>query len=582
MLRSQAPPRSLFQRAFGLRGTQDAPPFVKWPLVALALALPVAAVMFGRGIHERTSAWLAMRDVRAAERFTSEGRPAAARQVLVDAFEKRPREPVVLRALAKAVAEAHPAQAKYLLEQLGALGAAMPEDALILAPVLARLGDLAGAEAALASADSPAAARTRGEVALIFRQPEIAAQCLRSALERNPSDYRAAILLGQSLAQGPTMPRRGEGVDRLLAELAAASAEGRFEDVHQCVMALARLPAEAHDRSPAVIKALESLPSRFPAARVLRAILSPGGGALNRVLARLETEHVEDRIEAARVLQAQNLHECLTLWLAPDHAAADSTLLGLYLDSLMALSQWEAAAKLAGKTGVLTPASRHLLQALVFLREKGGDSHQARELLERAMNSAAREGRWGTFLAVGRVALEFDQPEIAADAFTRIMDAPWNSETPVSDFMLAARRMKWSAERVLELLRRRELVDRSHLDLQKQIAYCQLLLGRELESADLKVQALLDLLPGDAFVQFLAAFAAHRRGDHFTQSLVLSNLPRRRWHQGEAAVIRHLLAATPGAAMHYVGKYDPASPMLQEEEALARHLESPRLASRAP
>lgn len=54
--------------------------------------------------------------------------------------------------------------------ELGSLGAARPDDVLVLAPVLARLGDLAGAEASLAGDVSPAAARVRGEVALIFRQ----------------------------------------------------------------------------------------------------------------------------------------------------------------------------------------------------------------------------------------------------------------------------------------------------------------------------------------------------------------------------------------------------------------------------
>ena len=582
MLHAQTAPRSCFWRALGSRASHEVSPWIKWLLVALAACLPLIAVKHGREIHERTSAFMAMREVRAAERLSSEGRAAAALQVLVSAFEKFPREPSVLRALSNAVAEKHPAQAKYLLEELSSLGAARPDDVLVLAPVLARLGDLAGAEASLAGDVSPAAARVRGEVALIFRQPETAAQHLRGALASNPGDHRAAILLGQSLAQAPTTQQRTEGVDRLLAELASAHAARRFDDVHQCILALARLKTDAHDRGNAVVRALESLPSRFPAARVLRAILSPAGESLDAVLARLGSEAVEDRIEAARVLQAQNRHETVTQWLLPSQASADPTLLGLYLDSLMAQSQWEAAAKLATWGDALTPASKHLLKALVSLRNGGGASGQARELLEKAMSAAAREGRWGTFLAVGRVALEFRQPEVAAEAFTRIMDAPINSETPVNDFMLAARRMRWPAGKVLELLRRRELVDRTHLDLQKQIAYCQLLLGREMESADLKVQALGERLPGDAFVQFLAAFAAHRRGDHVAQSVILSNLPRRRWHQGEAAVIRHLLGALPGAAMRDAGKYDPGSPMLLEEQILASGLDAPRVASSSP
>lgn len=581
MLQAQTAPRSLLKRALGLEAARDLPPWIKWLLVALAACLPLIAVKHGREIHERTSAFLAMREVRAADRFASEGRQAAALRVLVNAFEKRPREPVVVRALAKAVAETHPAQAKYLLEELIALGASGPEDAVIRAPVLARLGDLAGAEACLASDSSPAATRSRGEVALIVNQPEIAARFLEDAVTREPGDHRAAILLGQSLAQAQSVQQRNEGVDRLLCELASAHAARRFEDVHQCIMALARLKGDAHHRGPAVITALESLPSRFPSARVLRAILSPDSGALHAVLARLESEDLEDRIEAARVLQAQNMHEVVTEWLAPVQAAADPALLGLYLDSLMAQSQWEAAAKLATWGDALTPASKHLLKALVVLRNAGGARGQARQLLDRAMNAAAREGRWGTFLAIGRVALEFDQHAVAIEAFTRIMDAPFNSETPVNDFMLAARRMRWPAAKVLDLLRRRELVDRTHLDLQKQIAYCQLLLGREMESADLKVQGLVELLPGDAFVHFLAALAAYRRGDHFTQSLVLSNLPRRRWHHGEAAVIHHLLAATPGSAMHYAGKFDPSSPMLVEEQVLAGSADAPRLASRS-
>ena len=567
-----------------------------------AIVIAVVAVMHGQEwvtqMKNLRGRWVAAK----AQRMIDEGRHEAAVAVMLDAFERSPDEPVVVRTLAIAAAGKHPEQAKYLFERLDRLEAATPDDHTRLAKVLSLLNDKSGADALLRKTSSARSAdigfwRTRGELDASAGRVRESQAAYEKALTLSPDDADAAIGLGTLLASSSDPARVAQGVDILLAELQRAVEGRRSKSGNRALESLSYLPIPYTSQRVRLARIIEQMPVKTLGQSVLASIMNrplilsdeqkiQRADEIRSVIYGHRALSIEAKEEAVATLQAHGEHGIVLEWLSSRHGDTGPRLYAQRIDSLMATGRWREAADMAGRAeSPLGDATRKLLLALIHLRQSGGSAPDAEPLLTEALARASEEGRQSTFVAIGDVAREYGLHKIAFVALGHALECPFSQHLPLDDYVLSARRAHVSAAAVLHALSMRALIDRWNLDLQKHLCYLRLLLGTDIERAANDVSFLSNVLPEDPYIHFLSALASYRLCDFEGAADKLVPLPAHRWHQGEAAVIAAILTSAGRidqadkllGCINGTGMFAEESRLLSAPRTLASIMPGPRL-----
>ena len=564
------------------------PSWWQWLIGITASVAAVLTVMHGPqwviGVNNLRGRWTASK----AQRMIDEGRPEAAVALMINAFERSPDEPTVVRTLAVAAAENHPEEAKYLFERLDRLDAATPDDHIRLARVLSRLNDKSGALALLGKT-SPAGDHDRdfwlahGDVDASAGRIHESQADYAKVLKLSPDDAEAAVGLGRLLASSSDPARAAEGIDLLLDELQKSLEAGHFARRAIAFQALSRLPIERVYQRERLAHILGRIPEKTLGQSVLRTIMAypvlltdeqriNRAGDIEAVIHSSRAQSIDDSAEAMAILQAHGENGVVVRSVPAWGNETGPLLYAMRIDSLMALERWDDARKMAARPGApLSESTRKILLALIRLRQTGGKAPDAATLLAEATAKATSEGRQSTFMAIGKIALEHRLDAIAVSAFGAAMEFPFSEHLPLNDYVLASRRAHASAGDVLRALSTRELIDRWNLDLQKHVCYFRLLLATDIEMTAGRVDQLNRLLPEDPYIRFLGALASFRLGDFNAAADKLVPLPVHRWHQGEAAVMASIFTAA--------GRFDQAGKLLPRINGTGMFAEETQLLS---
>jgi tetratricopeptide (TPR) repeat protein len=382
------------------------PPWWQPAIAITAVVIAVLAVMHGQEwvtqMKNLRGRWVAVR----AQRMIDEGRHDAAVAVMLDAFERSPDEPVVVRTLAIAAAAKHPEQAKYLFERLDRLEAATADDHIRLAKVMSLLNDKSGADALLRKTSYASSAdigfwRTRGEVDASAGRVRESQAAYEKALTLSPGDADASIGLGTLLASSSDRARVAQGVDILLAELHQAVEARRSKSVTRALESLSFLPIPYTSQRVRLARIIEQMPVKTLGQSVLGRLMDhpfilsdeqriQRADEIRPVIYGHRALSVDAKEEAVAILQAHGEHGIVLEWLSSGHGDIGPRLYAQRIDSLMATARWREAADLAGRAeSPLGDATRKLLLALIHLRQSGGKAPDAEPLLAEALARAS-------------------------------------------------------------------------------------------------------------------------------------------------------------------------------------------------
>jgi hypothetical protein len=191
----------------------------------------------------------------------------------------------------------------------------------------------------------------------------------------------------------------------------------------------------------------------------------------------------EERLSIAKMLQRHGLHLLVLEWITFDMGLKETALCTTRLDSLIAVKLWAEAAGMINHPA--TPLPRPLqaiMQAHLELLATGGKSLKSGVLLRDALTAARKRDNQGAFVAIARLAAQFDHHDIAVIAYSEAMDPRFPVALFLADaFIQEVRHTGGSAEVVLHQLTRRAHEEAWNQDLLRQVRYYRVLCGEGIE-----------------------------------------------------------------------------------------------------
>lgn len=526
----------------------------------MALMLPLLTWNLGPRVIVRIQNGRGRIIARQAENLRLSGRSDQAMSLLVNAFGKAHREPVVIRGIAWASATSFPSQAQYFLDKLVAMQAASTDDLLLLASMRAAFRDGRGAAAIYQDLvreqpSNPDVWRAWAAACHQCGEFSEAMKAYRRVLLHLPHDIQAAMGVADLLMRTGSDRDRTEAIAMLLSQLERATG-ARLPESNQIADFLMRVavtePRQRSDLARLLPHVADPLPEHQVAAIVLsfssKPVAGEGRQRRERLRAYLSMHRglgLADRAKVSSWLHKSGEHALLLDWTSLAEAAADARLFAERLEALMACGLWREAAELAMEPGARDLAAhRDLLQTLAILRSCREPRHVAESMLEQALHKSRRADGSLARNAIGYAALDYGLFHVAANAFAENMADDANASVcPLSEYLLAARNGGHQAGEVEKVLSGRSKIERADLDLQKQAIYFHLLCGSEIERAAWQAGELRKNRAADPYLRFLDAFARYRLGDYLGATQALIPLPSHRWHQGETLVIATILAS---------------------------------------
>ena len=515
----------------------------------------------------------------------AQGHPEQAIMPLRAALEASPDNPVLLRQLAQAVARVSPAEARRCYNRLDQLGATQDEDRAAHATVLALLHDFLGAKAVLSKV-SPG---TRSSPAVlhswlvIWREAgdySTAASTLEKLASTDKVEVEACIELAEAATKAPIAADILHRIEQRLAEsLACAAKEGRTKEIQALAPRLSALPWDGGSARLQAARVLHALPGNPPECRMAAVRLQHGstlGGGEREELHRAWLDEItacgglsaqeKDRVTA--YFQQQGEHELVAELISAPEALSVTPLYLRRVDSLLALGRWkEVGAMSADAAAPILPQSRLLIQSLSSLYRPGPDTSMAARLLSTALYEARDEKRAAACYTTGCAALDHRLPGLASQAFAAALDLAGDRGGLLESVINKTRQSPLSIAQLLGALDGTAVT--SDETVQNKVIYLHLLADRDVDLMSELIRNRRAQAPEDVYLRFLEAFALHKHGDFVQAARLLVPLPRYRWHQGEAAVIASIVAASGNfdRSAALLGKIDTAK-LFPEELAL--------------
>ena len=448
------------------------PRWARWSIAAVALVMPVAAFTYAYELKQAAkTAWSRWEVQRARSLLENEITAEEGVQLLLKALIRSPDEPEVIRSLAQITDEAGmPVHARFFYEHLVRRNAMTTEDKLRHAATLGRLHDHAGAQIALQKikqmeGETPAFWRTQAEIASGRGDHASARAALTRVLAQVPRDDDVLFQHAKAQTYSVEMEEQRAGISQLL-DLFERSLDDL--DPTQRSQYFWVLSSKAIDDVPQRER-FASLIGRMRwkklerqvMQRLLEASLAPTARDpsklrdwLREMFVRESGTEAEERLVIAKMLQRHDLHYLVLEWITFDMGLKETALCTTRLDSLISVQLWaEASAMIEDPSCPLPLAFKAILRAHLELAATGGKSLKGGELLRDALTAADKRDNQGAFVAIARLAAQFDHHDIALIAYGKALDPRFPVALFLADaFVAEARRAGESAEIVLEHL----------------------------------------------------------------------------------------------------------------------------------
>jgi hypothetical protein len=566
------------------------PAWLRWSIAAVSLIMPVLAFTHGHEFKQEVKAAWSRWDVRrAAPLLQNELTAQEGVNLLLGALMRSPDEPEVIRSLAQLTDQAGmPVHSRFFYEHLARRNATTAEDKLRHAAVLARLHDQTGAQIALRKfaqdeGESPALWRTQAEIATVGGDFASARAALSKVLAHVPQDSAAVVDHAKSQAFSNEADQQRVGIEQLLDLFEKSMRDYDSTQRTHCFWTLSAMTIHdtaQRDRFAALIdrmpwKKLE----RRVMQRLLQATLNPSEREndslrwwLREMFVREADTEAEERLSIAKMLQRHGLHLLVLEWITFDLGLKETALCTTRLDSLIATQLWTEAAAMVNHPG--TPLPRPLqaiMQAHLELLATGGKTLKSGVLLHEALTAANKRDNQGAFVAIARLAAQYDHHDIALKAYTEALDPRFPVALFLADsFIQEARRAGGAASVVLYHLTRRMQDEAWNQDLLRQIRYYRVLCGEGIEVVEAEAMHMLREQPQDVYSAFLAAFARLRLGQTADIKCCLPLLTQPyAWSEGERAALHAIFcAAGDDAAASFKQGIAPDAALFADERRL--------------
>jgi hypothetical protein len=539
----------------------------RYALVAVSLIVPLLLVYRLAGAQTLLRGWLYNPKV-AANTSIAQGHPDDAIAPLRRAIEASPNDVELLRKFSRIGMKTLPAEARRCFNRIEQLGATTDEDRAAHASLLARLHDFRGAKAVLSKVGSENNATIQRAWLAIWREAGdylAAVNTLDQLAASGEADVNTSLQLVESATNGPVTVEVLNRIEQHLTKaLASTTTAGKISSIAAQAPRLAALSLHSPEARVEIAKFLRSLPGNPPEYRMaairLQFSASPNGNEREELqkawfdeitacggLSALEKDHV------ATYLQKQGEHELVADLISAPEALSETSLYQRRVESLLELGRWKDVGAMSAEAGAPTlPQSRLLMQSLSSLYKPSPQTCMADRLLADAYAESRDEKRAPACFATGCAALDYHLPILASQAFATALDLAKDRRGLMESIINKSRQSPLTISQLLRSLEGSPT--NQDQTVQNQLIYLHLLANRDLDSMIEVIHNRRTLDPGDVYLRFLDAFAAHRHGDFAQASRMLVPLPRYRWHQGEAAVIASIVAAA--------GSYDRSATLL--------------------
>lgn len=533
---------------------------IRYGLVAAALLLPL--VFIARIDAARTAFSRLLRSPeKVAMECLADGQAALAVGPLRTAAAANPQNPALLRQLAVAAAVGLPGEARRCYNQLEKIGATTDADRAKHSMLLAKLKDFTGAKALLLKV-TPAArdtSLTRHAWLALWQSAgdfAAAADALEKLLgDKAPVDVVTCLDLVEEAGRTPLDAATMDRLENLAAQCLSLSCRtGDQASLLLVASRLAAIPWHTARSRLEVSKALRSLPGNPPEYRLAAVRMGFPATVETSSQQALRTAWLEEitsmgglsaeeKDRVAAYLQKQKAHELVADLVPAAEAFTEYPLFSRRIDSLLELGRWrEVGAMCASPEAPAVLKSRVLSQSLAALYKPGPQTCLAERLLLDALNESREEKRPAACFATGCAALEHRLPELAGNAFAAMLDLSKEKAPAMEAIITTSRR---GGMPVVQLLRAFEGVGAfSDETVQNPLIYLHLLANKDQERMLEVIRQRRQREPENTYLRFLESLARHQRGEYAQAAGMLVPLPRYRWHQGEAAVIAGIMAAS--------------------------------------
>ncbi len=242
---------------------------------------------------------------------------------------------------------------------------------------------------------------------------------------------------------------------------------------------------------------------------------------------------VDEKAAVADFLLGQQEHELVREVISLPEARSDMALMSRRMEALIALGDWREVGRMRADVS-LPPVvwARSLVHAAVALQTPGDSLWMAEALVNRVIDEAVSERRWASALTAGKMALDHRLPQIATRAFDAAIRLAPNQAAALERVGSIARGFDRGLS-VVRLAASAALRPTQDDEAELTLAYLDRLAG-------LSPAASAGESPDHIF---LRAFDFYRQGKVNEALSAIKDLPRHRWHQGQAAIIGSILAA---------------------------------------
>lgn len=507
------------------------------------------------------------------QRSLIQGHDRSAIASLRGEIASNPGDAQLLRAMTVLAADSAPAEARRAYHQLNSLGQATPQDHAGHAALLARLHDFTGAKAILSNLPREAQETAQAQFAwlAVWREAgdfAAASTSLDQLLASVPEQAGLAVDLLNRVATATdvTADTRERIESALVRSLEKLMNSGRGQDVLKMAPALANLPVTHGTHRMKLGQILRNLPGQSVEHRLAAVRFNYPAQLPASEEPQLRTDYqneiawsgglsAEEKDRVAAYLQSQEEHRLVSTLISPREALTEPKLFSRRLESLLELGQWrEAGAMTASAEAPPLTHSRSLAQTFATLHRGTARQYHVEMMLGESVAAAQNEERALDCYAAGAAALDHHLPLLASTAFAAALDISKDRPKTLRAIIRSARQGGLPLGSFL-----RSLVGSPAMQdeaIQEQLIYLSLLTDQKNESMLTIVRNRRQFEPRNVYLRFLEALALHKTGAHGEAAALLVPLPQHRWHQGEAAVIASIIAAS--------GQIDRSSALIQQ------------------
>lgn len=553
--------------AWSLHDLWEIPAVARKVIVGLSVVMPLIMLTTSKRVREH---WERANPEITAHRLTQTGQ-ASVKDVatLFKASKESPSNPKIFRALATAVFETDPAEARLCYHKIQQLGASTVADHAAHARLLARLQDFAGARAVMAKIPSVSQQTAEAQRAWLTLHQEsndfVAADNALALLEKlSPTDARTFLNAATAAVKGKARPEISVSLERrTLATIKRAIKAGMVSELNVADQIVGLSLKDPANRAQAaeILRVLPNIGAehRIAAVRFEHPTELSGPvhedlcNAYRRELMSIGGLSAQEKDRVAKYLQREAEHALVVELIGLQESYTERPLFERRMDSLLQLGKWRDAAEVAAapKTPEI-PQSRCLFDALKALRHATSGHPAAESVLPAALDEALDAHRAVACYAVGCMALEYKLKMLATDAFTAAADVSDGDIQIIDGIISTARQGGLTAADVLQSVTRHACP--TNHEVQERLCYLRLISGQDLEATHNYISSRRQQNPTSPYLKMLDALQQYKAGNFVQSAQTIVPLPAYRWRHGEAGVLAAIMAAA--------GKFEQSSALL--------------------